>query len=466
MHDDPHATPSKANILVVDDTHANLHILVDLLSEHGYLVRPVPNGHLALSAAQIEPPDLILLDIKMPGMSGYEVCERLKADERTQNIPVIFISALNDVGDKVKAFSLGGVDYIPKPFQAQEVIARVETHLTLRNLQKQLEQNNACLQQEILERQRTEEQLTRYKAHLEELVEQRTMELQKSYSELQEKNLELQRSKESLKDAKEAADVAHKAKSEFIANISHELRTPLNSILGYAQLFRGSPDLREEQQEALETIYQSGQHLLMIINDLIDLSTLEAGKMGLKEHEFPLPQFLDNIIKMFKMRAEQKGLAFECAIATDIPYSVRGDEGRLRQILLNLLGNAVKFTEQGRVAFRVATCSFESEQHRPACPDFPLEESEAASIVRIRFHIEDTGRGIPPEQVKAIFAAFKQLGDKNLAQAEGPGLGLTISQRLVHMMGGELHLQSTLEKGSTFWFDLDVPALGKNPQAS
>jgi len=149
----------KPSILIVDDTRFNLRLLTKILSEAGYTVRPVPDGPLALSSATAQPPDLILLDIVMPRMSGYEVCEQLKADERTSDIPVIFISALDELPDKVKGFSLGGVDYITKPFQADEVLARVRTHLTLRNLQKQLEEKNRRLEQEIIERKRVEDSL-------------------------------------------------------------------------------------------------------------------------------------------------------------------------------------------------------------------------------------------------------------------------------------------------------------------
>jgi len=188
----------EASILVVDDTPENLHLLMGILAEQGYRVRPVPSGTRALATIHSEPPDLILLDIRMPDMSGYEVCERLKADERTRDIPVIFLSALNEVVDKVKGFEVGGVDYITKPFQVEEVLVRVETHLALRNLQQNL-------QQEIVERKQAQEELTKYKDHLEELVEERTTELQREIAEhkrteqkLQTSLTEIQRLKEQL----------------------------------------------------------------------------------------------------------------------------------------------------------------------------------------------------------------------------------------------------------------------------
>ncbi len=160
----------RANILVVDDTRANLRLLVEILTERGYKVRPAMNGQMALAAAQTEPPDLILLDIMMPEMDGYEVCRQLKADERTWNIPVIFISAIHEVLDKIKAFSIGGVDYITKPFQVEEVLARVQTHLALRNLQRQLKIANDQLTEQLQELERTNAELEQRNAQLQEAL--------------------------------------------------------------------------------------------------------------------------------------------------------------------------------------------------------------------------------------------------------------------------------------------------------
>ncbi|MBF0287564.1 MAG: response regulator [SAR324 cluster bacterium] len=177
-------SPSE-NILVVDDTPENLHLLVRILEGQGYMVRPAPNGRLALSGAMAIPPDLILLDIKMPEMDGYEVCSQLKSDEKTANVPIIFISALHESMDKVKGFSAGGVDFITKPFQKDEVLARVKTHLALRNVQKELEYKNTLLTQEIADRKEIEEELRKYQNQLEELVSTRTAELTASNQRLQ-----------------------------------------------------------------------------------------------------------------------------------------------------------------------------------------------------------------------------------------------------------------------------------------
>lgn len=453
MHDldlDGQNEPSKGLILIVDDNHDNLRFLAGILFEQGYAVRTVSNGSRALFAVQAELPDLILLDIMMPGMSGYEVCAQLKAKVESRDIPIIFISALHEVQEKVKGFTCGGVDYITKPFQIEEVVARVATHLTLRRLQQQLQENNAQLQQEIEERTRVQEELTRYKQHLEVLVDQRTMELQQRNDQLHEKHLELERSHAALQKAKDEADAAHRladaanqAKSEFIANISHELRTPLNGVLGFAQVLQEDATLTPRQRRAIEMILQSGEQLLMIINDLIDLSTIEWNQLLLNPKEFYLQQFLKRLTRLFILRAEQQGITFEYSYDPAIPTKLYGDESRIRQILLNLLGNAFKFTSKGRVAFSVSLV-----------PD----AERKPGMQTLRFRVEDTGIGIPADQLEQIFAAFHQIGEKRLAQTKGIGLGLTVSQRLAWMMQTELCVHSTLGQGSVFWFDLEIPA--------
>jgi signal transduction histidine kinase len=318
-------------------------------------------------------------------------------------------------------------------------------------LQQQLQENNVQLQAEIAERKRTEAELLEYKKHLEELVDHRTAELQHSNEQLQETNAELLQSKEALQQANEAAEIANRAKSEFVANISHELRTPLNGVLGFAQVLQETRQLTSKQQRAATMILQSGEHLLLIINDLIDLSNLEAGKIKLQQKNFYLQPFLTRLMKIFKIRAEQQKIAFEQHFIPDLPGKITADERRLRQILLNLLGNAFKFTRQGQVTFKII-------------PLYTQDDQSSRIIHKLRFQVEDTGVGIPEDQLEKIFAAFHQIGEKRLAQTEGVGLGLTVSQRLARMMNSELHVQSTVGKGSTFWFELDI--LEPEPQTS
>jgi CheY-like chemotaxis protein len=246
-----------------------------------------------------------------------------------------------------------------------------------------------------------------------------------------ERTLELQQEIRDRQQAELAAATANRAKSQFLANMSHELRTPLNGILGYAQILRKEKTLTERQKHGLNVVYRCGDHLLTLINDILDLSKIEAQKMELNPHDFQLPEFLDEIVDICRIRAEQKQISLTYETLS-IPNFVRVDEKRLRQVLLNLLGNAIKFTEKGSVTFRVG-------------------EREG----KLRFQVEDTGIGIAAEQLEKIFLPFQQVGEHRL-HTEGTGLGLAIGRQLIQMMGSNIEVKSTLGSGSVFWFDLDL----------
>ena len=377
---------NKHSILIIDDQKTNITTLSKFLRPD-YNIFAAGNGRDALIAAENTMPDVILLDIQMDDMDGFKVIDALKSSERTKNIPVIFITGLSDVESEEKGLALGAVDYIRKPFSPAIV------KLRLRNQIKMLEMT-----------------------------------------------VDLKSSAERLEKALEEAQEATKAKSNFLSNMSHEIRTPMNAITGMGEILLHE-DLKDRQMGYVIDIVKSAKSLLSIINDILDFSKIESGKLEPNPVDYDFKLLIDQIESMFVYVTEKKGLEFKLECGPDLPEFLYGDDTRIRQVLTNVIGNAVKFTDKGYVRLAVS-----------AADGF------------LCFEIEDTGAGIRKEDQHKLFKAFEQVDKSINRNVVGTGLGLVISKSFIEMMGGSISLESEYGHGATFTICIPI-VLGSRERA-
>lgn len=383
----------KFNILIVDDRPENLLTLEAILDSPEFNLVKANSGNEALSLLLEYDFALVLMDVQMPGMDGFETAEIMRSSEKTRHIPIIFITAISKQRKHIfKGYESGAVDYLYKPLDMEILKSKIAAFI----------------------------EFFKYK----EALEETTKELHETIEEL---NL-----------AKEEAEKANRAKSSFLASMSHEIRTPLNGIIGIADLGLMDNETNALQAERYLDIKTSGQNLLEIINDILDISKIEAGKLELEEIEFSLRDIFDKVFKILLVHISNKKIEPIINIDPEIPDNLIGDPLRLRQILTNLLGNAVKFTEEGFVKLTVDMLDYVEEQ------------------IRIRFCVEDTGQGIAPEKQNILFDKYTQAESSTTREHGGSGLGLNIARKLVNLMGGEIELKSKIGEGSKFYFTLNM----------
>ncbi|OQX96426.1 hypothetical protein B6I21_01075 [candidate division KSB1 bacterium 4572_119] len=391
---------TKPKILVVDDKVENLIVLETVLKQLDVEFIRALSGQEALEIiTQDQNFAIALIDVQMPDMDGFETVRKMRSLNKTKNLPVIFISAIySENYYKLKGIQAGAVDFIAKPIVPDILIGKVKIFLDIHNQKIQL-------QEEISNRIKIESKLKK-------TVEQ-------------------------MKQLAIEAQVASKTKSEFLANMSHEIRTPMNGIIGLTALMLDT-GLTDEQREFSEMIRNSADSLLVILNDILDFSKIEAGKLELEKIDFDLRDMLENLSDILAMKVYKKGLEFSCLIEPDVPSMLKGDSGRLRQILTNLIGNAIKFTAKGEIALHVSL------------------DKEYENYAIIHFSVTDTGIGIPRNKIERLFKSFSQVDTSTTRKYGGTGLGLTISKQLVELMQGQIGVRSVPGKGSTFWFTIKM----------
>ncbi|MBF0543979.1 MAG: response regulator [Candidatus Riflebacteria bacterium] len=402
-------------ILIVDDKPENIFALKKVLDGLGCEFVCARSGPEALKTVLNNVFSLAIIDVKMPEMDGFELASYLISEEEGKNFPIIFLSGhCQDESNIFKGYETGAIDFLTKPIDPVIIRSKVKVFLKLDAQKREI----ILAHQEL---QGSMEKLNLLNSQLEkEIVERRLIE-------------------KKLEEARKEAVSANDAKSRFLAVVSHEVRNPLNAIIGYSQVLVNAEELPEEYRNDSKVILARGNDLLKIIDGLLDHSKIEAGKVDIAEIDFSISSLMTEVMDTFSLKAKQRDNLLTFKVDPSIPTWLKGDPNKLKQILFNLLGNAIKFTENGRVEVRASLFSHSDKEK-----------------LGLKFSISDTGIGISSETIGLLFNPFVQVGVETQKKFGGSGLGLSISKKLIELMGGEVTVESVLGAGSTFNFSVFV----------
>ena len=377
---------NETTILIVDDIPGNVDVLRKTLEVEGYSISMAPSGEVALKIAPKIKPDLILMDVMMPGMDGFETCRKLKEDTVFENTPIIFVTGKAETEDVVDAFKSGGADYITKPFRDEEVLARVGTHLKLIQTIK----TNECL-----------------------------------VTDLKRAVLNL-----------ESAQQESLAKSQFLGRMSHELHTPLNAIIGFSELLsmRERDPLNEEQSESVDEIKKAGKHLLNLVDQVLEINKIDLGELKCVSQKVSLDAIISEAITSMSDLAEGECVSFDNLIDKNRDIFVNGDPGKIKQVFLNVLDNAIKYNKEGGEVV------------------LSLNEGEPEKVC---VAIRDTGGGLPQDKYEKIFDPLYRLENHVKNCIDGVGVGLTVVKKFMTIMRGRVYVESKLGGGTCFTLEFE-----------